>query len=91
MMRGANGLCFYLRYLPATAKNPERKAVLYAHGARLASAVTIAHRFDGLSWRDDLASDGWGVEIDPRRPSATRLPPGHETQECLSSLRVQAV
>jgi pimeloyl-ACP methyl ester carboxylesterase len=58
---GAGGLCFYLRYLPATAKGPERKAVLYAHGARLASAVTVAHRFDGLSWRDDLASDGWDV------------------------------
>jgi pimeloyl-ACP methyl ester carboxylesterase len=58
--KGAGGLCFYLRYLPAT-EGPERKAVLYAHGARLASAVTIAHRFDGLSWRDDLASDGWDV------------------------------
>jgi pimeloyl-ACP methyl ester carboxylesterase len=58
---GAGGLCFFLRYLPATAKGSERKAVLYAHGARLASAVTIAHRFDGLSWRDDLASAGWDV------------------------------
>jgi len=58
---GAGGLCFYLRYFPATATGPQRKAVLYAHGARLASAVTIAHRFDGLSWRDDLASDGWDV------------------------------
>jgi pimeloyl-ACP methyl ester carboxylesterase len=35
--------------------------VLYTHGARLASAVTIAHRFDGLSWRHDLAADGWDV------------------------------
>jgi pimeloyl-ACP methyl ester carboxylesterase len=55
------GLSFYLRLLPATTKGAARKAVLYAHGARLASAVTIAHRFDGLSWRDDLAADGWDV------------------------------
>ncbi|MGY3494262.1 alpha/beta hydrolase [Bradyrhizobium sp. USDA 4502] len=58
---GVGGLCFYLRYLPATVEGAGRKAVLYAHGARLASAVTIAHRFDGLSWRDNLASDGWDV------------------------------
>jgi pimeloyl-ACP methyl ester carboxylesterase len=58
---GAGGLSFYLRHLPATTKGSTRKAVLYAHGARLASAVTIAHRFDGLSWRDDLAADGWDV------------------------------
>jgi pimeloyl-ACP methyl ester carboxylesterase len=57
----AGGLSFYLRYLPAPTKGPKRRSVLYAHGARLASAVTIAHRFDGLSWRDDLASDGWDV------------------------------
>jgi hypothetical protein len=50
-------------YLAATAKGPERKAVLSAHGARLASASYITQRFDGLSWRDDLdlASDGWDV------------------------------
>ena len=58
---GAGGLSCFLRYLPSTIKTSQRKAVLYAHGARLASAVTIAHRFDGLSWRDDLASDGWDV------------------------------
>lgn len=58
---GAGGLNLYLRYLPATTRSSARKAVLYAHGARLASAVTIAHRFDGLSWRDDLVSDGWDV------------------------------
>jgi pimeloyl-ACP methyl ester carboxylesterase len=58
---GAGGLSFYLRHLPASTTGSTRKAVLYAHGARLASAVTIAHRFDGLSWRDDLAADGWDV------------------------------
>src|SRR5471030_1360697 len=58
---GAGGLKLYLRHLPATTKGSARKAVLYAHGARLASAVTIAHRFDGFSWRDDLAADGWDV------------------------------
>jgi pimeloyl-ACP methyl ester carboxylesterase len=58
---GAGGLNLYLRHLPAMTKGSTRKAVLYAHGARLASAVTIAHSFDGLSWRDDLTSDGWDV------------------------------
>jgi pimeloyl-ACP methyl ester carboxylesterase len=58
---GAGGLSFFLRFLPSTAQAPRRRAVLYAHGARLASAVTVAHRFGGLSWRDDLASDGWDV------------------------------
>jgi len=50
---GAGGLAFYLWYLPATTRGRRRRAVLYAHGARLASVVTIAHRFDRLSWRDD--------------------------------------
>jgi pimeloyl-ACP methyl ester carboxylesterase len=58
---GAGELSFYLRCLPATQRGPRRKVVLYAHGARLASAVTIAHRFDGFSWRDDLAAEGWDV------------------------------
>ncbi len=58
---GADGLEFYLRYLPRDLKRARRGAVLYAHGARLASAVTIAHKFDGVSWRDDLAADGWDV------------------------------
>lgn len=58
---GPDGLHLYLRYLPATTTSSACKAVLYAHGARLASAVTIAHRFDGLSWRDELVSGGWDV------------------------------
>jgi pimeloyl-ACP methyl ester carboxylesterase len=57
----AGGLSLFLRFLPSTVKASRRRAVLYAHGARLASAVTVAHRFDGFSWRDDLASDGWDV------------------------------
>lgn len=60
---GAGGLNLFLRYFPASTSSgaTQRPAVLYAHGARLASAVTIAHRLDGLSWRDDLAAAGWDV------------------------------
>ena len=42
----AGGLSFYLRYLPAPTKGPKRRSVLYAHGARLASAVTQQLRLE---------------------------------------------
>jgi pimeloyl-ACP methyl ester carboxylesterase len=53
----------FLRHLPAPTPLPdrERQAVLYFNGARLASAVTVAHRIDGQSWRDDLTARGFDV------------------------------
>ena len=56
-------LCLFLRHLPASTPRPGRKrqAVLYFNGARLASAVTVAHRIDGQSWRDDLTARGFDV------------------------------
>src|SRR5262245_31817891 len=51
------GALLFLRYLPAerTTFDP-RRAVLYVHGATFPSALSIAHRFDGRSWRDALGS-----------------------------------
>jgi pimeloyl-ACP methyl ester carboxylesterase len=43
-----------------------RRAVLYVHGATFPSALSIAHRFDGKSWRDALNESGfdvWGLDF----------------------------
>jgi pimeloyl-ACP methyl ester carboxylesterase len=62
------GLSLFLRFLPAgggqaiTAGSP----VLYVHGATFPSALSIAHRFDGRSWRDalnDAGFDVWGLDF----------------------------
>jgi len=40
--------------------------VLYVHGATFPSALSIAHRFDGYSWRDALCDAGfhvWGFDF----------------------------
>jgi pimeloyl-ACP methyl ester carboxylesterase len=56
-------LRLFLRRAPATASRSgaSRGAILYFNGARLASAVTIAHQIEGWSWRDDLAARGFDV------------------------------
>ncbi|HLJ20120.1 MAG TPA: alpha/beta hydrolase [Stellaceae bacterium] len=62
-----NGLRLFLRYAPATqrlAGSP--KVVLYVHGGTFPSALSIAHRFDGRSWRDELCAAGfhtWGLDF----------------------------
>jgi pimeloyl-ACP methyl ester carboxylesterase len=61
------GMSLFLRFLPAvnTAMRP-RRAVLYVHGATFPSALSIAHRFDGKSWRDALGDAGfdvWGLDF----------------------------
>ena len=62
-----DGLSLFLRYLP-----PEREAaaqgkvVLYVHGGTFPSALSIAHRFDSRSWRDELCAAGfhvWGLDF----------------------------
>ena len=60
-----SGLSLFLRHLPPTGRAHAR-AVLYVHGATFPSALSIAHRFDGRSWRDDLAGAGfdvWGLDF----------------------------
>jgi pimeloyl-ACP methyl ester carboxylesterase len=62
-----NGLSLFLRFLPATRSRAKpRRAVIYVHGATFPSALSIAHRFDGRSWRDALCDAGfdvWGLDF----------------------------
>ncbi len=58
------GLRLFLRQLPASGRCVG--SVLYVHGGTFPSAVSIAHRLDGWSWRDDLAAAGfdvWGLDF----------------------------
>jgi pimeloyl-ACP methyl ester carboxylesterase len=57
---GRDGLMLHLRRLPA--KTPAKnRAILYLHGATFPSALSIAFRFDGISWRDALCEAGFDV------------------------------
>ncbi|PRC91067.1 alpha/beta hydrolase [Solimicrobium silvestre] len=63
-------LNLFLRYLPATQvianSSHSSHIVLYVHGASFPSALSIAHRFDGHSWRDELNAAGfdvWGLDF----------------------------
>jgi pimeloyl-ACP methyl ester carboxylesterase len=62
-----DGLSLSLSYLPAApAAGTVRGAVLYVHGATFPSALSIAYRFDGRSWRDALCEAGfdvWGFDF----------------------------
>jgi pimeloyl-ACP methyl ester carboxylesterase len=53
------GRMLFLRYLPPAAES--RRVVLYVHGGTFPSALSIAHRFDGRSWRDELCVAGFRV------------------------------
>jgi pimeloyl-ACP methyl ester carboxylesterase len=61
------GMSLFLRFLPAAdTKSRSRRTVLYVHGATFPSALSIAHRFDGKSWRDALVESGfdvWGLDF----------------------------
>jgi pimeloyl-ACP methyl ester carboxylesterase len=59
-----DGLQLFLRRLPASQGTGA--PVLYIHGATFPSALSIAHRFDGYSWRDALCAAGfdvWGLDF----------------------------
>lgn len=59
-------LSLFLRFLPADPTSPSRGTVLYIHGGTFPSALSIAHRFDGTSWRDVLNEAGfdvWGLDF----------------------------
>jgi pimeloyl-ACP methyl ester carboxylesterase len=62
-----SGLSLFLRYLPASeAIAPRNRMILYVHGATFPSGLSIAHRFDGRSWRDELCLRGfdvWGLDF----------------------------
>jgi pimeloyl-ACP methyl ester carboxylesterase len=61
------GLRLFLRYLPPVRPTEAPpKIVLYVHGGTFSSALSIAHRFDGESWRDVLCAAGfhvWGLDF----------------------------
>jgi len=63
----SEGLTLFLRYLPPNSQLTDTpKIVLYVHGGSFPSALSIAHRFDGRSWRDELADAGfhvWGLDF----------------------------
>lgn len=62
----AASLHLFLRYLPPRTSSASAGIVFYAHGATFPSSLSVAHRFDGHSWRDDLASAGfhvWGLDF----------------------------
>lgn len=62
-----HGLRLFLRRLAGSpAPGAPRRAVVYVHGATFPSALSIAHRFQGRSWRDALCDAGfdvWGVDF----------------------------
>jgi pimeloyl-ACP methyl ester carboxylesterase len=84
------GLSLFLRYLPPEPTLNERGVVLYVHGGTFPSALSIAHRFDGRSWRDEFCAAGfhvWGLDFhgfgrlsdpcpDMARPAADIAPLG---------------
>jgi pimeloyl-ACP methyl ester carboxylesterase len=61
-----DGMSLFLRYLPPEQASSPDRAVLYVHGGTFPSALSIAHRFDGRSWRDELCAAGfhvWGFDF----------------------------
>jgi pimeloyl-ACP methyl ester carboxylesterase len=61
-----HGLSLFLRYLGPAAEPQGPRIVLYVHGATFPSALSVAHRFDGQSWRDELNAAGfevWGLDF----------------------------
>jgi pimeloyl-ACP methyl ester carboxylesterase len=60
------GLELFLRRSRPPREAGERRAVLYVHGGTFPSGLSIAHRFDGYSWRDALVEEGfdvWGFDF----------------------------
>jgi pimeloyl-ACP methyl ester carboxylesterase len=60
------GLSLFLRHLSPPSGATARGVALYVHGATFPSALSIAHRFDGRSWRDELCAAGfhvWGLDF----------------------------
>jgi pimeloyl-ACP methyl ester carboxylesterase len=61
------GLSLFLRYLPPSAPaTANGRTVIYVQGGTFPSALSIAHRFSGRSWRDELCDAGfhaWGLDF----------------------------
>ena len=80
------GLSLFLRHMPPVEAAATQGVVLYVHGATFPSALSIAHRFDGHSWRDELCAAGfhvWGLDFhgygsSDAYPAMSEPPEGHE-------------
>jgi pimeloyl-ACP methyl ester carboxylesterase len=56
------GLRLFLRLLKSSRVATQAgRCVLYVHGATFPSGLSVAHRFDGRSWRDALCDAGFDV------------------------------
>jgi pimeloyl-ACP methyl ester carboxylesterase len=63
---GHGDLQVFLRYMAPERAAKAENVVLYVHGGTFPSALSIAHRLDGRSWRDDLCDAGfhvWGLDF----------------------------
>ncbi|HZH28948.1 MAG TPA: alpha/beta hydrolase [Azospirillaceae bacterium] len=60
LLRTAGQPTLLVRRRPARGRGPGRP-VLYIHGATFPSALSVAYRFEGRSWMDDLADRGLDV------------------------------
>ena len=77
------GLQLFLRRLEPV--EGQAHPVLYVHGGTFPSALSIAHRFDGYSWRDALCEAGfdvWGLDFhgfgsSDRYPAMDERPEAH--------------
>jgi pimeloyl-ACP methyl ester carboxylesterase len=62
-----DGLSLFLRHLPPARETASSgTVVLYVHGGTFPSALSVAHRLDGTSWRDELSAAGfhvWGLDF----------------------------
>src|ERR1700684_2494815 len=61
-----DGLSLSLTHVPPMATSSGQSVVLYVHGGTFPSALSVAHRFDGRSWRDELVDAGfhvWGLDF----------------------------
>ena len=57
------GVSLFLRHLPPPEGASPQRVVLYVHGATFPSALSIAHRFDGRSWRDEQCAAGFDIWV----------------------------
>ena len=66
LIRGPHSdLRLFLRRL-GSSTGSDGPSVLYVHGATFPSALSVAYRFDGKSWRDALCASGfvvWGLDF----------------------------
>lgn len=57
-----NDLTLFVRHLPAEQTSNDTLApVLYVHGATFPSGLSVAFKFDGKSWMDELSHAGFDV------------------------------